>query len=224
MQRAAVIIGVNKSGNLPVLQAAVASAREVEQWAVQQKFSDVTVITDEAAPVTLQRIKDAVKAVVDKGTVDQLLVYFSGHGVNIRYGEYWLLTDAPLDSQAAVNVDGSVTLARQAGIPHVVMVSDACRTAADGTQAQGVTGEIFPNKPIIGPERAVDLFFATMLGAPALELLARPLTRNGWRRYAPRSRSSRSAARWARKSTVKQQRTSWSPPARERMHRNVSAG
>lgn len=171
MQRAAVIIGVNKTGNLPTLQAAVASAHAVEEWAQAQAFGTVTTLTDEAGPVTIQQIKSAIKAIVNKGTVEQLVVYFSGHGVNIRYGEYWLLSDAPNDTQAAVNVEGSVVLARQAGIPHVVFLSDACRTAAEGIQAQFVTGsEIFPNSPAGGPEKPVDLYFATTLGAPALEI------------------------------------------------------
>ena len=117
------------------MQAAVSSAHAVEKWAQGQEFASVNVLTDEAGPVTIQQIKSAIKAIVEKGTIEQLVVYFSGHGVNIRYGEYWLLSDAPDDTQAAVNVEGSVVLARRAGIPHVVLVSDACRTAAEGIQA-----------------------------------------------------------------------------------------
>lgn len=105
------------------------------------------------------------------GNIDQLVVYFAGHGVNIRYGEYWLLSGAPEDTQEAVNVEGSVVLARQSAIPHVVMISDACRTAAEGLQVQYVTGsEIFRNDGPGGPEQCVDLFFASIVGKPALEV------------------------------------------------------
>ncbi len=170
MQRAAILIGVSRTGGLQKLQAVESGVGHMERWARAQGM-DVTVLTDKNAPVDPQQIKRAIKAHVDAANLDQLLIYFAGHGVNIRYGEYWLLSDAPGDTQAAVNVEGSVVLARQCGIPHVVLISDACRTAADGIQAQNVTGsEIFPNTGGNGVERPVDLFFACSLGKPALEI------------------------------------------------------
>ena len=171
MQRAALVIGVNRTGNLPALQAAVSSARLVEQWARAQAFDQVIALYDDNAPVTVRDIKTAIKRIIEPGVVEQLLIYFSGHGVNLRYSEYWLLSGAPDDTQEAVNVDGSVVLARRAGVSHVALISDACRTAAEGIQAQFVTGsEIFPNTGGGGAERPVDLFFATTLGAPSLEV------------------------------------------------------
>ena len=93
---------------------------------------------------------------------DQLIVYFAGHGVNIGYAERWLLSDAPGDPNAAVNVAGSAEVAHRSSIGHVVFISDACRTAAEGLQAQGVTGSIiFPNTASGGPEKQVDQFWAT---------------------------------------------------------------
>ena len=171
MKRAAVLIGVDRTGNLPVLHDAAAGARRLEVWAREQGFDPVDVITDEGgAPVEIAAIKKAVKAIVEKGTIDQLVVYFAGHGVNNARSEYWLLTDAPDDPQAAVNVEGSVALARYCGIPHVVMLSDACRTAAEGIQAQGVKGsEIFPNEDS-ADESPVDQFYACKLGRPSHEV------------------------------------------------------
>ncbi len=173
MSRAAVLIGVNRTGGLPVLNDAASGARSMERWALAQGLAPrrVLVFTDEQQPVEIGAIKRAIRTLVDSGAIEQLIVYFAGHGVNIRYGEYWLLSDAPVDPSAAVNVEGSIVLARRSGIPHVVFISDACRTAAEGIQAQGVTGsEIFPNDPVPGPEQAVDVFFATTLGRPALEV------------------------------------------------------
>jgi hypothetical protein len=170
MKRAAVLIGVDKTGALPRLRDAAKGARRMEKWAKGQGMNPVTVLTDEQGPVDVSAVKRAIRDIVDAGA-DQLVVYFAGHGVNIRYGEYWLLSDAPEDTQAAVNVEGSNVLARYCGIPHVVFISDACRTAADGIQAQFVTGsEIFPNQGADGPEKAVDLFFACTLGRPAHEV------------------------------------------------------
>ncbi|WP_428422499.1 caspase family protein [Methylibium sp.] len=173
MTRAAVLIGVNRTGGLPVLTDAVNGAKAMEAWALAQGMprKRVLLFTDEQGPVDIADVRKAVRALVDSGSIEQLIVYFAGHGVNIRYGEYWLLSDAPIDSSAAVNVEGSIVLARRSGIPHVVFISDACRTAAEGLQAQGITGgEIFPNDPVGGPEQAVDIFFGTTLGRPALEV------------------------------------------------------
>ncbi len=173
MARAAVLIGANRTGHLPALQDAAAGARRMAQWALAQGMAPhrVRVFTDEAGPIDVAAIRRAIRELVDSGALEQLIVYFAGHGVNIRYGEYWLLSDAPEDASAAVNVEGSVVLARRCGIGHVVFISDACRTAAEGVQAQGVTGtEIFPNDPVPGPEHPVDLFFAATLGRPALEV------------------------------------------------------
>ena len=176
MKRAAVLIGVSRAGNLPVLADAIPSVRAMESWALAQGLDRdlVKVITDEAGPIGLQPIKDAVNDVVGRSTVEQLVLYFAGHGVNIGYYEYWLLSEAPNDPQAAVNVDGSVTLARRCSVPHVIFFSDACRTPAAGLQSQRVTGgELFPNEAGAGAARTettVDNFFACALGDPAYEM------------------------------------------------------
>lgn len=184
MQRAAILIGVSKTGNHPRLQAVSSGVRAMKSWALDHQGLDrdlVKVITDDAGKVDVQQIKDAIEEIVDLATVEQLIVYFAGHGVNIGYSEYWLLSRAPGDPQAAVNVDGSVILARQCGIPHVVLISDACRTAAEGLQAQRVTGsEVFPNADSGGLERAVDIFFACTLGRPAMEVKDPTAAANGY--------------------------------------------
>jgi hypothetical protein len=145
----------------------------MEQWALDQGMRRdlVRTLTDETGPLEPGPIKAAIRDIIDLATVDQLIIYFAGHGVNIRYGEYWLLSNAPGDPQAAVNVSGSVELARFCGIPHVIFFSDACRTAPEGIQAQYVSGsDIFPNTGAGGLENSVDLFFACTLGRPAHEI------------------------------------------------------
>jgi hypothetical protein len=171
--RAAVLIGVSQTGNLQTLKAVHDGVRAMERWALGQGMDRelVRVLSDEDGPVEVGAVKKAVKEIVDLTTVHQLIVYFSGHGVNISRGEYWLLSGAPEDSNAAVNVAGSIELARTCGIRHVVLISDACRTAAEGIQGQGIRGsEIFPNVLDAVEERPVDVFFACGLGDPALEV------------------------------------------------------
>lgn len=173
MQRAAVLIGVSKSGNLPHLKAAIPNVRAMERWALDQGMDRglVKVFTDEQGSVEPGPVKTAVKELVDLASIEQLVVYFSGHGVNLRYSEYWLLTNAPADTQAAINVASSAVLAGYSNIPHVLFFSDACRTAAEGIQAQFVTGsEIFPNTYSGGLEKPVDIFYSCTLGRPAYEI------------------------------------------------------
>lgn len=168
MKRAAILIGVDKTGDLPRLKDAARGARLMETWAQAQGLQTV-VLTDETGPVTVDAIKRAVRKLVDAANIDQLLVYFAGHGVNLQRQEHWLLTDAPDDTQAAVNVATSAALAATCGIPHVVLMSDACRTAPEGIRAQSLRGsEIFPNRE--EDMRPVDQFFACQLGKPSHEV------------------------------------------------------
>jgi hypothetical protein len=171
MNRAAVVIGVQNAKKLPPLRAALDGAKKMAQWAGQHGFAPVVSITDETEPVTAKRIKDAVRDIVRASAYQQLFIYFAGHGVNQDWGEYWLLTDVLNDTNEAVNVAGSVHLAKRCGIPHVVIVSDACRTAPQGIRMGSVRGsEIFPPDLRPGPQRAVDVFYASLLGEPALEI------------------------------------------------------
>jgi hypothetical protein len=51
--------------------------------------------TKDSGPVTSEDIYEVIANVLEPGNLDQLVVYFAGHGVNVRMGEYWLLSDAP---------------------------------------------------------------------------------------------------------------------------------
>lgn len=172
--RAGVFIGVDKSGDLAKLNVAAEGARRMHAWALSQGMRDGThakLITDAAGKVSPDQVYDAIEQIVDGAGVDQLIVYFAGHGVNINRNEHWLLTDAPRRSSAAINVSGSAELARYCGIRHVVFMSDACRAAPEGIQAQNVRGQdIFPNDGPGETMMPVDQFFACELGRTAVEI------------------------------------------------------
>ena len=104
MKRAAVIIGIDKTDDLPKLKDAARDAQLVEQWARAQKMDSIHVLTDAEKPVDTPAIKKVIKDLVDTANVGQLVIYFAGHGVNKERHEYWLLSDAPDDPDAAVNV------------------------------------------------------------------------------------------------------------------------
>lgn len=183
MNRAAVLIGVNRVKGLPALNDAVRGAQRMKAWVLAQGFAPehVVLITDEASPVTVTAVIDEVEKLLDPmAGVEQLLIYFAGHGLNINYGEFWLLSrgvDRPAES---VDVAKSAVLARYSSVPHVVFISDACRTAAAGIQQQFITGSpIFPAAVGGGAEKAVDQFFACTLGNPALEVQAQDAANAG---------------------------------------------
>lgn len=171
MNRCAVVIGVNKTGDLPVLQAAVSGAKEFADWAINQGIEVTLLIDDNGSGVSLSDVKKSIRTFVQKQTFSQLIVFFSGHGI-LRAPDYelWLLSGAPDDADDAVNVPGSIWLARNAGIPHVVVISDACRSRPNTSRLSQIQGGvIFPNEPPRTPRPAVDVFYATLPGDPALE-------------------------------------------------------
>lgn len=177
MRRAMVLIGVRQAGELTQLKAVRQGLDEMAAWARSQGIDgeDLKILSDEDGnPVLVHHITAVIRALVNSYTVEQLLVYFSGHGT-YNNGERWLLSMAPEDPSQAVNVEASMTLARYCNIPHVVFISDACRDAAAGIQMMQVTGSaIFPNGTA-NEEMPVDTFFACTRGSVAFEVANAPV-------------------------------------------------
>ena len=168
--RAAVVIGVNKCGTLPVLRAADTGANAVGDWLESERFEVFRFVTP---PVKLDAIKEAVFALVHRSTLDQLVIYFSGHGFLKDNSEMWMLSDAPQDPNAAVSLLESIDLARHySGIKSVVFISDACRSATQSLQAQYVRGSlIFPTDRLTSNVRPeIDRFMAAGPGDAAYEV------------------------------------------------------
>jgi len=173
MERAAVLIGVKKTGGIPVLQAVNSSLAHMAKWLRGQGIPKdrLRILSDRRTPVTASAIKEAVKGFLDLGCIEQLIVYFTGHGTIVGASEFWLLSGAPDNADEAVNLDLSVTFARRSKVLHVIFISDACRTPAAGAQAQSIIGSsIFPNFRPQRSESSVDIFFGSSLGSPSLEV------------------------------------------------------
>lgn len=172
MPRAAICIGVNHAGSMTPLNAAAKGATDFGDWAKGQGCDTTLLVDENGARVSVTDIFDAVEIHVKKGTYEQLVVYFAGHGILSAPGvEYWLLSRAPENPNEAVNLFRSIEDARSCGIPHVVFVSDACRSSVNGPPLSAISGAtIFPN---LGPRRTrgeIDIFYATRPGDPAWEL------------------------------------------------------
>jgi Caspase domain len=113
--RGAVVIGVDQAGDLAPLRAAVSGARKFADWLEAEEF-EVKRFFDDSGPVAIGDIKSAVKEFVGRATLDQLVVYFAGHGCLINRSERWLLSDAPDDPDAAISFAESYDFAQQAQI------------------------------------------------------------------------------------------------------------
>ncbi|WP_144240747.1 hypothetical protein [Dyella japonica] len=148
------------------------SVESMYQWAVHQGIAKDRIIVCSDAKgcrVTIAQIFDAIHGL--PSTVEQLIVYFSGHGVINSRQEYWLLSGAPDNANEAINLEANIVLARMGRFSHVVLISDACRTQTQSIEFGQIRGsDIFPNATNASLERPVDVFFATSLGSPALEV------------------------------------------------------
>ena len=168
--RGAVVIGVDKVGNLPTLKAAGSGARKTADWLDKEGF-EVKLFVDDGKQVAAPELLDAVDGFINAGTFDQLVVYFAGHGcITSTVTELWLLSNAHRDPNAAVSLNECCTLAQTSGIPNVVFISDACRSRPDSLGAQFIRGSvIFPIQAPRGRISDVDRFLATRVGAAAYE-------------------------------------------------------
>ena len=173
MKRAAALIGVKQSGVLTALPAAHAAVEQMRKWLHESqglRDEQIKVVVDDKEPVTVARIKGAVSELAKDEDVEQLVIYFCGHGIVNNQSELWLLSSGPEDpEEAAVNVERSEKFARHSVFGHVIFISDACRTAASEAQYQKVGGSsIFKNSDVLLPqERSVDRYFACGLNMPS---------------------------------------------------------
>lgn len=169
MSKASIAIGVDRTGSLIPLQGAAAGASRFHEWAQSQGFYSVLLTDQNGETVTAASIFNAVKAIVDAMTYEQLIIFFAGHGqLTAPNCEFWLLSGAPYNPNEAVNLAGSIYLARYSGLKHVVFISDACRSIPDNARGR-VTGQvIFPSTPHLRSAE-LDSVYATRPGDPALE-------------------------------------------------------
>jgi Caspase domain len=168
-RRAVVAIGVKNSGGLMPLESAPQNAHDVAKWLGAEGFENVVIITDDEKPVTRHQISNTVRAIVNEQVYDQVVVYFSGHGIWKNRDELWLLSEAPGDEDTAVSWESSVSQAWYCGIPSVVMISDACRTRGNEQHEDQRGGTIFPLDKRPGWVK-VDTLRAAAINTPAFEI------------------------------------------------------
>jgi hypothetical protein len=161
-----ICVGVDKPGLLHDLKAAAAGARKFHEWLLSQRDLGVevtsTLFTEETGPVTRRRILDAISDVVKDRACDALFIYLAGHGVaHSAYEEKLLLSDVANDDAEAINLQIAKQRGKYCGIPHVVIVYDACRSFATTDRLKAVSGgPIFPAGSSTKTGGHVDVFYA----------------------------------------------------------------
>jgi hypothetical protein len=161
-----ICVGVDKPGLLHDLKAAGAGAKKFHEWLLSQHELGVqvtsTLFTEETGPVTRRRILDAISAVVKDRACDALFIYLAGHGVaHSAYEEKLLLSDVANDDAEAINLQIAKQRGKYCGIPHVIIVYDACRSYANTARLKAVSGgPIFPADPGSKTGGHLDVFYA----------------------------------------------------------------
>ena len=170
-KRCAVVIGVNKTGELDPLESPVEGAEEFGAFLKAEGF-ETKIITDRNGPVKADKVKEAIEKFVKAATYDQMVLYFSGHGYWKNRSELWLLSEAPGNADEAINWTETIDYAQDCGIPNVVIISDACRSIPQTVTANRVRGSVvFPNEPPVRQvSTKIDKLMASLHGAPSYEI------------------------------------------------------
>jgi tetrahydromethanopterin S-methyltransferase subunit B len=168
MTRAAVVIGVDKTGGLDKLEGAANSAIEVAAWFEDEGY-DVSLFTDKDGEVHAEEVRQALERIVtEPAQYELLVVYFSGHGFWHAKSDLWLFSAAPDNTADAINLESAMDVAKNCGIATVVFISDACRNIP-GRKGQRVEGiDALPNV-IFDTNSKVDSFKATSESSSAYE-------------------------------------------------------
>lgn len=178
-KRAAVLIGVDRTGDLPALAGAAKGARDVGEWLTSEGYA-VTVLTDDNdGEVTFNDVFKAVEAYLKLGGLDCLVVYFAGHGYFSVGTEIWLLSGAPANASEAIHLEQSkIAASNGSGLKNVVFIADTCRSVPRTVEANSVRGgPIFPTR-VLPMQTDVDTLYATLPGDVAVEVAEDTARRN----------------------------------------------
>jgi Caspase domain len=168
MSRALVAIGVSHAPPLDMLDGAIEDANDLADWARSVGYEHVYALTDEGGvPVKARKVYEVCKKLLKIKDLEQLVIFFSGHGFVPAVGcEYWLLSDWNDDANEAINASTTCFMAKGLEKPQISFIADACRQTFQ--EALGTTGMVILPKPKVRAGNSqVDEFYATPLGAVA---------------------------------------------------------
>jgi hypothetical protein len=165
-----VAVGVDTTVALAPLRGAASGATRIAQWLREQAAFGVSFFIEEltdanGAKVSARNVQDAVRKLIDRGDLDLLILYFAGHGI-VKSGndEQVLLSEVKTYKDEAIAIAPTVSNAFYSTVPHVLVISDACRNAIDPFSELGtVAGKpALDRRAVVGVKKSkVDVFYAT---------------------------------------------------------------
>ena len=179
--KAMIIIAVSKyTGAYKNLPGTITSARRLREWAEQPSedcnYNVLYLDDSNGKKVNIERVKKEVTHFVDNNFIDRLVVYFAGHGIVRSAGDqFWLLTDAAIDTREGINVEAfrrgllkcNISNANIAG--QLCIIGDACRnTGRDAIEFYGdpiLTSSKTKNRSI-----QLDRYLSTGLGSRSFQI------------------------------------------------------
>ena len=173
MIRAALLIGVSRTGGHTRLQAVESGLDAMEAWALAQGVPQANLARISDVGDKKVHMRDLQNWIEQKNDCteppDQLIVYFSGHGFGDFGSDYWLLSAAPDNPWEAVSLAQSIALARYCAFKHVIFFSDTCRSWAVDEKFMIRGSCLFPNRGSFDRPNSVDVFYASGPGEAAIE-------------------------------------------------------
>ncbi|MDR2270482.1 MAG: caspase family protein [Sphingobacterium sp.] len=176
MTRHAVLIGVNQVPGLEYLTSPSRYAMEMEDWARSQGYQTALFVDEpkEGRTVAGNCLRTEILCTIREFVkdTDQLLIYFAGHGVEHNAGnDVWLLPGYQDDPNDCISLFLNKALVYSTGVPHVVFISDACRSPSDSEDLRAASGSaIFPKLDKMNPSTEVDVLYSTWPGQISVDV------------------------------------------------------
>lgn len=178
MTKHAILIGVNKVPNMDLLSTPCSYAIKMQQWAESQEYITHLFIDKPVEGIPSKEcsrgvILNTIAEIIEAGT-DKILIYFAGHGFELTAGnDIWLLPGYRRDSAESISIFLNKALAYTSGVPHIVFISDTCRSRTSANSVRAVQGnEIIPSMDRMNPRTEVDVLYSTWPGQFSTDLLA----------------------------------------------------
>lgn len=139
------------------LKGAIPDALRVAEMLARHHNGDpnyacVTLTSKHHNPVTRDRLREAL-AQLFRGTNDEALFYFSGHGAVTNTGGYIVTQDAT-ERDLGISMDELLTLANEAGESESVVILDSCMSGTMGNP-RALQGDGPYQRSLLGPNVSI---------------------------------------------------------------------
>lgn len=178
-ERVAVVVGVNRYDRLTPLRAAELDARNVAAHYQAAGFSYVWTLTEDATSpsarpslVNFQILMENVEKLAQSQPIEELVVFFAGHGVQIQGENFLCFPEADLQGKRGIlSVDRElVPWLRRVPTRLTLTFLDACREDLGPTRSASMTrGLVIPESLGTDKERNILIAYSARPGEFAYE-------------------------------------------------------